>query len=147
MHDSYDFKTLSGNLTKEPEVIYQTSSEVDFIKFGRKGLPRFILDEMLEFLNLSLQEFASILPVTVRTVQRYSTEDLLPSNLSDHLVQLFDLFQFGKSVFGSNKKFVTWYKTPNTALGNVTPFSLSDTGYGIKMVRNELGRLAYGVYS
>jgi putative toxin-antitoxin system antitoxin component (TIGR02293 family) len=147
MSDKYNVKEISGNLTKEPEVTYKSSQETDFIKFGREGLPRFILDEMLSFLNISLQEFSSVLPVTVRTLQRYGSEDLLPSNVSDHLVQLFDLFQYGKYVFGANVNFVTWYKTPNTALGNVTPFSLSDTGYGIKMVRNELGRLAYGVYS
>lgn len=147
MSDKYNVEQISGNLTKEPEVAYTPFPEAGFIKFGRDGLPRFILDEMLSFLNISLQDFSSVLPVTVRTLQRYGSDDLLPSNVSDHLVQLFDLFQYGKYVFGSNVNFVTWYKTPNTALGNVTPLSLSDTGYGIKMVRNELGRLSYGVYS
>lgn len=138
---------IQKGLLNDSATAYQAPSDESLIEAGRAGLPRTILDEMADFLRLPVSEFVAILPVTLRTVQRYKSDDVLPSNLSDHLVQLFDLYQFGKSVFQAQDAFVSWYSSPNTALGGVTPFSLCDTGYGIKMVRNILGRIQHGVFS
>lgn len=50
-------------------------------------------------------------------------------------------------MFGTDEKFEKWLDRPSGALGGIKPKELIDTGPGIKMVKQELGRIEYGVFA
>jgi putative toxin-antitoxin system antitoxin component (TIGR02293 family) len=40
-----------------------------------------------------------------------------------------------------------WFKAPNRALGNTTPFEYADTEPGAREVEDVLGRIEHGVFA
>lgn len=137
-------------LVEEAGVAYRassTSSEMRLVKQARAGISKKSLMNIAETGGLSLKEISALLPVTLRTIQRYSETDLLDPAVSEHALQIAEVISKGSKVFSSIKDLQRWLHTPSVALGNETPVSLLDTSFGARIVIDELGRLEYGVYS
>lgn len=137
-------------LVEESGVAYRassTSSEMRLVKQARAGISKKSLMNIAETGGLSLKEISALLPVTLRTIQRYSETDLLDPAVSEHALQIAEVISKGSKVFSSIKDLQRWLHTPSVALGNETPVSLLDTSFGARIVIDELGRLEYGVYS
>ena len=132
----------------EPEVVYNTismpHSVIERVRLG------FSFKELMKFsdtINKGLSDFASVLQVSLRTLQRYTEDKKLSRPQSERLLELSALYGHGYQVFGERGAFNNWMDTPNPMLGGVTPFSLLDTHTGAKMVDNLIGRISHGVYS
>ncbi len=117
------------------------------ISLARKGLPRRTVDNIANALGVSMGEIAALLPVSVRTLQRYEEKKVLDKDLSDHIIQIAKVFERAVDVFGNEINAATWMKSPILALGNVPPIKILDTSAGIEMITMLLGRIEYGVYS
>lgn len=135
------------NILREAAVAYGTSSSMNLVELARQGISKDSLQKLAEIGGISIKQFTELLPVSLRTIQRYSGKDLLPPEVSDHALLIAEVFAKGSDVLDSRKSFQRWLQSPLVALGGQTPLSLLDTSFGIRMVLNELGRLEHGVYS
>jgi len=91
------------------------------------------------------ERLASLLNVSVKTMQRYQKEGkkLNPLN-SEMVLKFIALFQKGIEIFGLRKAFLNWLEKPAIGLGNLRPYDLLKTSSGIDLVQEELIRIEYG---
>lgn len=150
-------RTTDSNWTKEwdkkaetffKKVFHQSlTSEMDVIKISKKGVTK---DSLIYFGNTfgyTTEKLADMLPVTLRTIQRYSNKHKFNAIVSEHIIQLVLLMVKGTEVFGSRDNFKRWFSTPNIALGGVMPSELVNLKTGTQMVMDELGRIEHGVFA
>ncbi|RZK51598.1 MAG: DUF2384 domain-containing protein [Pedobacter sp.] len=124
-----------------------TPSDFDLLKLARKGISKKALLALAKQLSLTIEEVASVLHISERTLQRYTPSTLIRTEYADRAIELAQLYERGVEVLGSNKAFNSWVKSPNFALGGEIPFSLLDTRIGFTMVLDILGRIEHGVFS
>ena len=125
----------------------QIHSEMDVIEMSRKGVTKAALVMVGQCFDLSLDTLARMLPVTLRTVQRYSRSQKFNPTVSEHIIQLARLMAKGVEVFESRDKFKRWFTTPNVALGGKAPSELVSLKTGTQLVMDELMRIDYGVFA
>jgi putative toxin-antitoxin system antitoxin component (TIGR02293 family) len=143
MKYKYIKEILGGDeLVKEP-----LRNQYDIINLTRKGLNKKQLLFLAHKLSLSLIEMSRILPVSVRTLQRYTRNQVFNSDVSDQILIIADLYSKGIGVFDSIDKFNAWIRLPNTALSNHKPIELLDTTFGVELVKDLLGRIEHGIIS
>lgn len=123
-------------------------SPFDFITIASSGVNAKVISNFRSHFNISKEQTAEFLNVSEATIYRWLRADKkLERNYSIQLLELTDLFLFGKGVFESQTNFFKWLELPNIALGGLIPRKLLDMPGGIDKVRNLLGRIEYGVYS
>lgn len=125
----------------------QPKSYMDVIEMSKEGVTKASLMAFVHFLNLSPEKFAHMLPITLRTIQRYSSKQKFNPSVSEHIIQLAFLVEKGIEVFESLERFMRWFDTPSQALGGEKPSDLVSLKTGAQMVLDELGRIEYGVYA
>ena len=81
----------------------------------------------------------------MRTLQRYAPEQRLKADATDRLVQLAILYAEGFELFGE-EKFRHWMGSPLLALGGRQPVEFITTMAGIRILRDMLVRIQYGVF-
>lgn len=138
---------ILNTIIREAGVAYRASNEMHLIELARRGISKKSLLKLSEAAGLSLKELAGILPVSLRTLQRYRDDDLLDQAVSEHAILIAELFSDAVDVFGLPQSAQNWLHSPLVGLGGVEPVSLLDTGFGIRIIREELGRLEHGVFS
>ena len=129
----------------EQVIEQQIHSRLDLIDVSRKGLPKEALIHLAYFLSCSVHDVADLLPVTERTLQRYTPRQPLNRVVSEHILQLAEVAARGVEVFGDKAAFLAWLHHPNSALANHTPLSLLGSRFGVEMTLDELGRLEHGI--
>ncbi|MFY9269475.1 MAG: antitoxin Xre/MbcA/ParS toxin-binding domain-containing protein [Candidatus Manganitrophaceae bacterium] len=122
-------------------------SYMDVIEMSKDGITKASLMDFVHFLNLSPDQFARLLPITLRTIQRYSSKQKFSPTVSEHIIQLVFLVGKGIEVFGTLERFMRWFNTPSIAFGGRVPSDLVNLKTGTQMVMDELGRIEYGVYA
>lgn len=117
-------------------------AKLSAIKIGLK--PKAI-QELIEITGATQSDVAHILDLTEPTLRKYikAGKDL-NSGLSEHIIQLFELFDKGMDTFGSLEEFKNWLPNQNIGI-NAIPMDLLDTITGIHIIMNELIRIDYGV--
>jgi putative toxin-antitoxin system antitoxin component (TIGR02293 family) len=125
----------------------QLKSNMDVIEMSKEGITKGSLMNFVHFLNFSPDQFARMLPITLRTIHRYSNKQKFNPTVSEHIIHLVFLVGKGIEVFGSLEKFMSWFNTPNKALGGKIPSDLVSLKTGAQMVMDELTRIEYGVYA
>jgi len=125
-------------------------SELDLVELVRSGLSRTALFHLASKLKLTLPEISQIFHLSERTLQRYrqgvEEQQLLDSSVTDRLVALAELYAYGRDVLGE-EYFLSWMQRSLSTLGGKSPKELLFTTVGIDLVKDELGRIEYGVYS
>jgi putative toxin-antitoxin system antitoxin component (TIGR02293 family) len=117
------------------------------MKLSQKGVDKEALLRLAKYLDFSVSQMAEVLPVTQRTIQRYSRTHRFNQMVSEQILQITEVALRGADVLGSRTKFVTWMKSNSPALGNRTPASLLGSRFGAELVLDELGRIEHGVVS
>ena len=123
------------------------STTLDLVDLGEKGLSKASLLKLSSFLELSMAQMARLLPVTERTIQRYSRTRRLNRAVSEHILEIARVAVRGVDVFGDKDRFLAWMGRLNIALGNRKPLDLLASKLGIDLVIDELGRIEHGVVS
>jgi putative toxin-antitoxin system antitoxin component (TIGR02293 family) len=139
--------TVAGILGGRKTVRGGTAERMDLMKLSEKGVNKDALLRLAKYLDFSVSQMADLLPVTQRSIQRYSRNHRFNQAVSEHILQITEVALRGSNVFGSREKFVTWIKSNSPALGNRTPASLLGSRFGAELVLDELGRIEYGVVS
>ncbi len=123
------------------------ASSFDMLTLSRQGLPKSGLMALAKKISLTLQEFANIMHISERTLQRYDDDAIIKVEYAEKAVELARLYTRGEEVFGSLDKFKLWMKTPLHAFKGEAPVSLLDTSVGFDMVFKELGRIEHGIFA
>ncbi len=124
-----------------------TVSNFDLMMLTREGVPRAAIDALANSLHLSVSELTKYLHVSERTLQRYSPDKNLSTELSDRVLQIAKVYVRSLDVFEEPEITSEWLKQPNVALGNIAPIEYLDTSSGVEIVLDELTRIEYGVFS
>lgn len=128
------------SIAAEPEVLYVTTP-----KLQQYTINSFVkLNELLPFSQL---EWADILHISDRTLQRYLKENKPFEGLhAEHLYQLENMAQLANNVLGKPDVIKNWLLRKKEVLGKTLDFSTLRSFWGVKLLSNELGRIAHGVY-
>lgn len=126
---------------------YKNPSDFDLLKLARKGISKKSLLALAKKISLTIEEVASVLHISERTLQRYTPQTLVKTEYADRAIELALLYERGIEVLGSERAFGNWIKSPNYALGGEIPFNLLDTRIGFTMVLDILGRIEHGIFS
>lgn len=111
----------------------------------KKGLEPKAIRDLITISGITQTDAAHILDLTEPTLRKYiKTGKELNTGLSEHIIQLFELFDKGMDTFGSLEEFKNWLPHQNIGI-NAVPMDLLDTITGINMVKSELIRIDYGV--
>jgi putative toxin-antitoxin system antitoxin component (TIGR02293 family) len=103
--------------------------------------------ELSQKLPFTQQEWADILHISDRTLQRYIKDNKPFEGLyAEHLYQLDNMADLGLQVFGNVKSLEQWLRAPRQVLGELQDFATLKSFWGVKLIANELGRIEHGVY-
>lgn len=139
------FTMVFGNAGKQFNVL--GASSFDMLTLSRQGLPKSGLMALAKKISLTLQEFAGIMHISERTLQRYDDDAIIKVEYAEKAVELARLYTRGQEVFGSLDKFKIWMKSPVHVFKGEAPVSLLDTSIGFDMVFKELGRIEHGIFA
>ncbi|MBK0378592.1 antitoxin Xre/MbcA/ParS toxin-binding domain-containing protein [Mucilaginibacter segetis] len=111
----------------------------------KQGLQPGSLTDLLQVTGVTQADIARWLDITEPTLRKHiqSTKGLNPG-LSEHIIQLFELFDKGLDTFGSLEEFKSWLRHYNPGIDAI-PFDMLDTITGIGIIMSELIRIDYGV--
>jgi putative toxin-antitoxin system antitoxin component (TIGR02293 family) len=144
------------HLTNEPPVISEPTFEYYTPKkpsIQKAPVQELLLKDFLyqDFRSVankapfSLAEWADMLHISERTLQRYAKENTAFNGLQVELILLADkMLEMGNSFLGK-EGFKEWIHMPAFSLGNQPPKSLFNSYAGIQSVINLIGRLQHGI--
>jgi putative toxin-antitoxin system antitoxin component (TIGR02293 family) len=124
---------------------YETA--LDLVDLGGRGLTKASLLKLAEHWGLTTAQLAQLLPVTERTIQRYSKGHHLSRAVSDRMLELANVAVRGAEVFGDRDTFLAWTTRPAVVFASRTPFDLLASQIGTDLVLDELGRIEHGIVS
>ena len=138
---------------KEAEAIFQKafhkklSNDMDVIELSKEGVTKGSLIYFGKCFEFSPENLARLLPITLRTIQRYKTNQKFNPYVSEHIIKLARIIIRGVEVFESRDNFMRWFNAPNLALGGKVPSELVTLQTGAQLVMDELVRIDYGVFA
>ena len=122
-------------------------TSLSLVPLVRGGLRYKVLESVMRYASLSIEDVSGALDVARRTLDRRKVDGRLDAGTSEKVVRLARVATRAEVVLGSVDAMRTWLRTQNRALGHVAPLSLLDTDLGTDAVLDVLGRLEHGVYS
>jgi putative toxin-antitoxin system antitoxin component (TIGR02293 family) len=122
-------------------------SRMDLVELANRGLTKDAVSNLARHLSLSLKDMAALLPVTERSLQRYTSKHHLNPTVSEQVLQIAEAVARGTQAFGGKDGFLAWANQPNTALSDKRPLELLGSRFGTDLVLDELGRIEHGIVS
>ncbi|SNB45434.1 antitoxin Xre/MbcA/ParS toxin-binding domain-containing protein [Geobacter sp. DSM 9736] len=115
------------------------------VEIIERGLPYDAVERLIEALDLTLEDFCHIVPVSRRTLARYRGGSL-DSHLSDHVLMVGKVYERAAEVLESQENAIHWLKTPNYTFRFKRPLDYLSSFTGAQEVLDELGRLQHGIF-
>ena len=125
---------LQLNVLNDSEIVHE----------ARKGITRSKVIEIMSITELTINEMGQYIHVSPRTLQRKDYKEYLPSEISEKVLLIQNLYARGSKTFNSLDAFKDWMNTPNITMEGSKPKDLLDTYSGIEYLKHELGRLEHG---
>ena len=122
-------------------------NQMDLIELNNNGITKDALINLAKYLSFSMNQMAKLLPVTERTIQRYTPKRHFNRVVSEQIIQIAEVAAKGSRVFKDKQQFLVWMNFPNKALADKTPLSLLNSRFGADLVLDELGRIEHGIFS
>lgn len=124
------------------------NSYISNIHKARNGVPFSKALAIADQMQLTMQELADVLHVSLRTLQRYETDKILDVELSSKILRLESLALHGAEVFGKDyKAFARWLRSEVPALEGRAPISYLDTPFGLDWIDQILGQIEHGIFA
>ena len=145
-----DLKVIHKSPALQKISVYQKfyKSDVVLIAAAKAGVSSHAISDLMGLSGKQVDEIASLLYVTTRTVRNYQHENKkLPVLQSEQLLKLYALYDKGIETFGSADAFNGWLSKSAYGLSNEIPNNLLLTSTGIKMVMDELIRIQHGDFA
>jgi putative toxin-antitoxin system antitoxin component (TIGR02293 family) len=118
--------------------------QMELIERIRAGVRKDEWKQLILAISATEKEFEHILPTSISSMQK---KNIYSKETSERIYELARLFGLGYEVFDSKEDFKEWLMTPSRAMGNKKPFDMLDSSFGFEMVKNEIIRIQYNVYS
>ncbi len=134
------------NNINEPMAVYAplsfkkipTTAEFTYKKFQK------IADKV----PFTQKEWASILNLSERTLQRYAKDNSIFSAIYiDRILHIEQLIQLGLQTFTNSTSFYNWLKKEKEVMGTKLNFESLYTSVGIQETINQVGRILHNVYT
>ena len=122
-------------------------NKMDLVELGSKGITKKAVSNLANYLSLSSKQVADLLPVTERTLHRYSSRQHLNQSVSEQVIHIAEVLAKGIEIFQEKTKLLLWLNTPHKVFSGNSPFSLLKSRFGTELVLEELSRIEFGVYS
>ncbi len=122
-------------------------NKMDLVELSYKGITKNALAHLAEHLSFSWKQVAELLPMSERTLQRYSSDQYLTPAVSEQVLHVAAVLAKGLEVFQEQTSFLLWLNTPHQVFSGKCPITLMNSGFGTELVLEELGRIQFGVYS
>ena len=122
------------------------SNKMLMIRLIRAGVPYSLFTLIKDITPFTENDWATFLDMSTKSLQRYKqgSKNFKPIH-SEKIIEMAEVTDFGKKVFGDLDKFKLWLNTPNFALGDVKPVNLLSDSYGKELVMGEITRIAHGI--
>lgn len=112
----------------------------------RAGIPWSLFELIQKITPFSEQDWADFLDISTKSLQRYKQEGKSFKSIhSEKIVEMAEVTEMGKEVFGGLEKFKLWLNTPNFALGKLKPKELLKDSYGKELIMVELHNINHGI--
>ncbi len=122
------------------------SDKMLMITLIRTGVPYSLFNLIKDITPFSEGDWANLLDISTKSLQRYKqTSKQFKPLQSEKIIEMAEVTNVGKEVFGDMEKFKLWLDTPNFSLGNLKPMELLKDSYGKELVIGELTRINYGI--
>jgi putative toxin-antitoxin system antitoxin component (TIGR02293 family) len=144
---SVELRRVSAILGGKKILRGELSDDFDLIELGERGITRKALENLAEYLDLSMSEMAGLLPVSERTIQRCGAGKSFNRVISEQILHLAEVAARGAEVFEDREKFLAWLNQPSRALAGEAPLRLLRSRFGAAMVLGELGRMEHGIFA
>ena len=122
-------------------------SKMDLVELGNIGVTKNAVSHLARYLSLSWKQVAALLPVTERTLQRYTAQQHFNPAVSEQVLHVAEVLAKGTEVFQEKRKLLLWLNTPHKVFSGNTPMTMLGSRFGTELVLEELGRIEFGVYS
>ena len=122
-------------------------SKMDLVELGSIGVTKNAVSHLANYLSLSWKQVADLLPVTERTLQRYTSHQHFNPAVSEQVLHIAEVLAKGTEVFQGKRKLLLWLNTPHKVFSGNTPFVMLGSRFGTELILEELGRIEFGVYS
>lgn len=140
-------KSRSGSVKSNLTYSEFLSDKMLMIKIIRAGVPYSLFNLIKNVTPFSEGDWANLLDISAKSLHRYKqTSKQFKPLQSEKIIEMAEVTNVGKEVFGDLEKFKLWLNTPNFALGNVKPVELLRDSYGKEMVIGELNRIEHGIF-
>src|SRR5713226_2413312 len=116
-----ELHAIVDELGGEPVLGRSLRTETDLRAAIREGFPQAVVEEVMRAAGISLNELATCLDVSARSLQRRRCEGRLARHESDRLYRLARIVALAKHYIGNEETANRWLKRPNRALGGSTP--------------------------
>lgn len=161
----YDMEGDPLSIASEPLALYQatsllqslqpisdrssTDAESNYSKaiLARKGLPKSAAIKIQKMLHLTSKEITALLSISHRTFQRKGSSDLLDKYSTEQLIEITEVISHATEILGDSESVVEWLNIALVGLGGQTPIDLLDNTFGIRVLRDALGKLEHGIFA
>jgi putative toxin-antitoxin system antitoxin component (TIGR02293 family) len=128
------------------DILHEDAGVYEVMDVLRRGITFGDFLQIVRESLLTMQEWARILHLDARTLQRYRVGNLTFAPLqSEKILEIKILNKLGAQTFGDAERFDIWLKAENISLGGIRPKDLLDNAFGIALIKDELLRIQYGV--
>ena len=79
-------------------------SKMDLVELGSIGVTKNAVSHLADYLSLSWKQIADLLPVTDRTLNRYTSNQHFNSAVSEQIIHIAEVLAKGTEVFQEKKK-------------------------------------------
>jgi putative toxin-antitoxin system antitoxin component (TIGR02293 family) len=145
--DSSYLRTLREILSPGSGSYRTVEDALEFHDQVREGLPFKSFESLRRHLDSTQSEMATLLMISLKTIQRRKREKRLTPEESDRLARVARVFARTRELFGDARKALLWLRSPLPALGGRHPWDFLDTDIGVEQLEDLLGRIAHGVHS
>jgi putative toxin-antitoxin system antitoxin component (TIGR02293 family) len=138
-------RVIATRATMFTEFVSKNTSTATKIDVIRSGVAARIVDDMVEYLDVPKSIVFGVLHTPESTAHKLIKDKrTLDSAASERVVRVADIARMAEETFGGRDAATQWLKSPNLALGRVTPLSMLDTEPGAGEVRRVLAAINYG---
>lgn len=140
----YNLRESAVPKVSEPEAMYYPAvqklpivADFSYNKF----------DKIAGKVPVTLKEWANILHLSERTLQRYAKDNKSFEGIYvDRILQIKQLFDMGLETFINGEAFYQWLKKDKRVLGHILTFESLYSQQGIQELIDQVVRIQYGVY-
>lgn len=130
--------------------IKSIQKDTELIDFMRNHFKVSYAKSFIDYSELPLNIWSSILPISIRTLQRElgQSKKTFDKKISEPMIEVGELYSLGLQAFEEDKdRFNEWLYTKNNYFDGRKPIEIMDTHKGRELIKSELMRIEYSEFS